>query len=59
VFGVTFAKVGTLVVTLGNSIVITQRTLWNIKAMPYFRETSISVFEFVGTINKINLMKEF
>ena len=50
---VTFTKVGTLVVTLENSIATTQRTLWNIKAMPYFRETSISFFQVCG-YNKLN-----
>jgi hypothetical protein len=37
-------KVGTLVVTLESSIVTSQRTLQNIKAMPYIRETLISFF---------------
>jgi hypothetical protein len=41
---VIFATVGTLAVTLENCIIISQRTLWNWKAMPYFRETSISLF---------------
>jgi len=41
---VTFAKVGTLVMTLENSIAATTITLWNVNARPYFRETSISFF---------------
>jgi hypothetical protein len=41
---VTFTSMGTQVVTLENSIATTQRTLWNRKAMPYFKETSISFF---------------
>jgi hypothetical protein len=36
--------VGKLAVILKNSITTTQRTLRNIKAMSYFRETSISIF---------------
>jgi len=55
---VTFATVGTLLVTLGNSLTTMLVTLWNVQPMPYFRETSISFFEFVGTINYINSMKE-
>ena len=46
---VTFANVGILVMMLENSIVTTQRTLRNVQAMPYFRETLISFSEFVGT----------
>jgi len=45
---ITFARVGTPVMTLGNSIVTTQRTLWNVKAMPYFSETLISFFWVCG-----------
>jgi len=41
---VTFAKVGTLVIALEISIETAQRMLWNVKAMPYFRETFISFF---------------
>jgi hypothetical protein len=37
-------KVDTLVITPENSIATTQRTLWNSKAQPYFRNTSISLF---------------
>jgi len=42
--------------TLENSIATTQRTLWNSKAMPYFRETSISFFSVCGykKLNKVN-----
>ena len=54
---VTFAKVGTFVVTLENCIATTQWTLWNIKAMPYFRETSISFFWVCG-YNKLNRFNE-
>jgi len=39
---VTFAKVGKLVGMLENSIATTERSLRNVRAMPYFRETSIS-----------------
>jgi hypothetical protein len=38
---------------LENSIAMTQRTLWNSKALPYFRETSISLFRVCGE-NKLN-----
>jgi hypothetical protein len=41
---VTVASMGTLVMMLENSIVATQRTLWNSKGMPYFRETLILFF---------------
>ena len=41
---VTFARVGTLVMTLENSIATPQRIRWNSKAMPYFKETLISFF---------------
>jgi hypothetical protein len=37
-------SLGTMFVTLENSITTTLRTLWNCKAMPYFRETLISFF---------------
>jgi len=39
------------------SIATTERTLWNIKAMPYFRETSISFFWVCGC-NKLNKFNE-
>jgi hypothetical protein len=35
-------------VTLENSIATTQRTVWNSKAMQYFREISISFFGVCG-----------
>jgi hypothetical protein len=54
---VTFASMGTLVMTLENNIATTQRTLWNSKAMTYFRETSISFF-WVGGYNKLNQFNE-
>ena len=54
---VTFASVGTLVLTLENSIATTQGTLWNSQAMPYFRETSISFFWVCG-YNKLNKFNE-
>jgi hypothetical protein len=54
---VTFARVGTLVKTLENSIATTQRTLWNSKAMPYFRETWILFFWVCG-YNKLNKFNE-
>jgi predicted lipoprotein len=41
-----------VVVTLENTIMTTQTTLWNSKVMPYFMETSISsFFEVVGAIH--------
>jgi hypothetical protein len=40
------------------SIMTTQQTLWNIRALTYFKDTSIYFFEFVGTTNEINSMKE-
>jgi hypothetical protein len=49
---------GIHVLTLWNSIVTTQRILSKVRAMLYFRETSISFFEFVDTIYLINLIKE-
>jgi hypothetical protein len=39
-----FAQVGTLVITLDNRIASTERTLWNINAMPDFRESLIPFF---------------
>ena len=54
---VTFAKVGTLTVKLENSIATTQRTLWKFKAMPYFKETSISLFWVCG-YNQLNNYNE-
>jgi len=51
-----FAKAGTLVLTLDSSIVTTQRTPMNVKAMPNFRETLISFFGVCGynILNKFN-----
>ena len=54
---VTFASVGTLVVTLENTFATTRRTLWNSQAMQYFRETSISFFWVCG-YNKLNKFNE-
>jgi len=53
---VTFANVGTVVVTLDNSMASTHRTLRNVEAMLYFRETSILFFWICGynTLNKFN-----
>jgi hypothetical protein len=53
---VTFAKVGTLVLMVENSIVTTQTILWNINTISYFRETSISCFGDCGYnhLNKYN-----
>jgi hypothetical protein len=47
----------TVVMTLENSITMTQSTLWNSKAMPYFRETSIS-FVLICAYNKLNQLNE-
>ena len=54
---VTFAKEGKLVLTFENNIIITQRTLRNVKARPYFREISIS-FLWVRGYNKLNQFNE-
>jgi len=43
--------------TLENSIATTQKTLWNVNAMPYFREISISFFSVCG-YNKLNKFSE-
>jgi len=51
-------KVGTLAVTLENSITTTQRTLWYSTAMAHFRETSISFFWVCG-YNKLNKFNEW
>jgi len=53
---VTVATVGTLVMTLEKSIARIHITLWNVKAMPYFRETLISFFPVCGfnSLNKFN-----
>jgi len=42
---------------LEHSIATTQRTLWKVKAMPYFRETSISFVRVCG-YNKLNEFNE-
>lgn len=39
---ISFVEVAKLVVMLESSMTTTQGTLWNIKAMPNFRETSVS-----------------
>jgi hypothetical protein len=54
---VTFTTVDTLVVMLACGIMITQRTLWNSKAIPYFRENLISFF-WVCRYNKLNIFNE-
>ena len=54
---VTFAKGGTLVMTLENSIATTQRTVRYRKVLLYFREISISLF-WVCASNKLNIFKE-
>jgi len=55
---VIFAIVSTLVLTLENHIPMTQKILWNSKAMPYFRETAISFFFWVCGYIKLYKLNE-
>jgi len=50
-------KSGYIVCDTWNSIAMTQRTLWNSQAMPYVRDTSISIFR-VCWYNKVNQFNE-